>query len=396
MSKDASDLIEETGLSRRRFMAVGAGLAAMALASRVSQAAPSQHNPLGRKAGKPLLSRRRKLGTLEVSAIGLGCMTMNSGNYNPPHSVCEMRPVIHAAYDQGVTFFDTAEAYGPFINEELVGQAVAPFRNHVVLATKFGFDIDATTGRRTGGLNSRPEHIRAVAEASLKRLRTEVIDLFYQHRVDPKVPIEDVAGTIQDLIREGKVRHFGMSEPGLQTLRRAHAIQPVTAVQNEYSLITRDPENGVLETLEELGIGMVAWSPLGIGLLTGKVNASTRFDGPGYTDYRLTNPRFMGENLQANMAVVEFLQGWANRKGVSPAQLALAWVMAQKPWIVPIPGTTRMDHLLEDLAAGEVSFTAAELQSFTAELDAIPVHGLRLRDGLLQMSRQEAPLKGAL
>jgi len=379
---------------RRQFMAVGVGLAAMAMLPGLSQAATSSRgNQINRTPARPLLTARRMLGSLEVSAIGLGCMTMNSGNYNPPRNVREMSPIIHAAYDQGVTYFDTAEAYGPFINEALVGEAIAPFRNHIVLATKFGFDIDYATGRRTGGLNSRPDHIRAVAEASLKRLKTDVIDLFYQHRVDPKVPIEDVAGTIQDLIREGKVRHFGMSEPGMQTLRRAHAIQPVTAVQNEYSLITRDPENGVLETLEELGIGMVAWSPLGIGLLTGKINAGTRFDGPGYTDYRLTNPRFMGENLQANMAVVEFLQEWAKRKGVTPAQLALAWVMAQKPWIVPIPGTTRMDHLLEDIAAADVSFTAAELQAFTGELNAIPVHGLRLRDGLLQMSGQEAPLK---
>jgi aryl-alcohol dehydrogenase-like predicted oxidoreductase len=388
------DPIAAVGLSRRQFMAASAGLAAAVLTPGLSNAATSStQNPLHRKGTGRLLTRKRKLGSLEVSAIGLGCMTMNSGNYNPPRSVREMSPIIHAAYDQGVTYFDTAEAYGPFINEELVGEAIAPFRNHIVLATKFGFDIDYATGRRTGGLNSRPEHIRAVAEASLRRLKTDVIDLFYQHRVDPKVPIEDVAGTIQDLIREGKVRHFGMSEPGMQTLRRAHAIQPVTAVQNEYSLITRDPENGVLDTLEELGIGMVAWSPLGIGLLTGTINAGTRFDGPGYTDYRLTNPRFMGENLQANMAVVEFLQSWAKRKEVSPAQLALAWVMAQKLWIVPIPGTTRMDHLLEDIVAADVSFTTAELQAFTTELNAISVHGLRLRDGLLQMSGQEAPLK---
>lgn len=335
----------------------------------------------------------RKLGDLTVSAIGLGCMSMNSGNYNPPRTEREMLPVFHAAIDRGVTYFDTAEAYGPFVNESLVGQALAPYRNNVIIGTKFGFDIDYQTGLRTGGLNSRPEHIRHVVEASLTRLKTDRIDLLYQHRVDPSVPIEDVAGTVKDLVQEGKVLHFGLSEPGMQTLRRAHAILPVAAVQNEYSLITRDPENGVLATLEDLGIGLVAWSPLGIGLLTGTIGPDARFNGAGYTDYRKTNPRFFPENLPANMAMVDFVRSWADRKSATPAQVSLAWLLAKKPWIVPIPGTTNPVHLEENLGALQVHFTPEELAEFDSQLNQIVVHGKRLRDSLYVLSGVEAPLK---
>jgi aryl-alcohol dehydrogenase-like predicted oxidoreductase len=320
-------------------------------------------------------------------------MSMNSGNYNPPKDKGEMARIIHAAFDRGVTYFDTAEAYGPFVNEELVGEALSSIRNEVVIATKFGFDIDYATGRRTGGLNSRPDHIRAVAEASLKRLKTDRIDLLYQHRVDPTVPIEDVAGTVKNLVAEGKVRHFGMSEPGPRTLRRAHAALPVAAVQNEYSLLWRGPETNILPVCEELGIGLVSWSPLGIGFLAGTIDQNTRFDRPGYTDYRLTNPRFTPENLKANMVLVDLLRDWARRKDATPAQIALAWLLAEKPWIVPIPGTTDLQHLDEDLGAVNVRFSPEELQEFNAASLRIVVHGERLRKGLLELSDIEAPPK---
>ena len=394
MSKaDDANTKTESGIGRRDFMLTGLGLAAMALMPGTASAAAE---PVGSRAYAGSLPLPvRKLGKLEVSAISLGCMSMNSGNYNPPRETRDMIPVIHQAIERGVTYFDTAEVYGPFINEALVGEALAPYRNKVVIATKFGWEIDYSTGRRTGGLDSRPEHIRAVVEASLKRLRTDRIDLLYQHRVDPKVPIEDVAGMVKDLIAEGKVIHFGLSEPGMQTLRRAHAIQPVAAVQNEYSLLTRDPENGVLATLEELGIGLVAWSPLGIGLLTGTINEKTRFDAPGYTDYRLSNPRFLPENIKANMALVEFVRTWAQRKDVTPAQLSLGWLLAQKPWIVPIPGTTNPRHLDENLGALSVRFTPAELAEFNTALAKVVVHGKRLRAGLFELSDVEAPPKGS-
>ncbi|MFL9826256.1 aldo/keto reductase [Rhodoplanes sp. SY1] len=336
---------------------------------------------------------RRRLGALEVSAIGLGCMSMNSGNYNPPKDKREMARVIHAAFERGVTYFDTAEAYGPLVNEELVGEALAPIRTKVEIGTKFGFDIDYATGRRSGRLNSRPEHVKAVAEASLKRLRVEAIDLFYQHRVDPQVPIEDVAGAVKDLVREGKVKHFGLSEPGMQTLRRAHAVHPVAAVQNEYSLLWRGPEREELAVFEELGIGLVSWSPLGVGLLTGTIDATTRFDGPGYTDYRLTNPRFTPEALAANMALVDLVRAWARRKQATPAQISLAWLLAQRPWIVPIPGTTDLRHLDEDLGAIDVVFTAQELQELNAAVSKVVIHGERLRKELLVLSQLEAPPK---
>ena len=288
--------------------------------------------------------QKRKLGNnLEVSAIGLGCMSM-SALYGPPADKQEMIKLIRTAFDRGVTLFDTAESYGPFVNEELVGEALQPLRNQVAIATKFGFDIDLETGERRAGLNSHPEHIKAVAEACLKRLKTDYIDIFYQHRVDPQVPIEEVAGAVRDLIAEGKVRNFGLSEPGIQTIRRAHTVQPVTAVQSEYSLWYRGPETEVLPTLEELGIGFVPFSPLGAGFLTGKIDVNTKF---AESDFRNNVPRFAPEVRKANLGLVELLRAIAERKGATPAQTALAWLLAQKPWIVPIPGTTKL-HRLEE------------------------------------------------
>ncbi len=371
-------------LDRRDFLLGTLALATSSMLPNIVTAAPTK---------QPYVNARRRLGPLEVSAIGLGCMSMNGGQYNAPKDKREMIRLIHAAVDRGVTHFDTAEVYGPFINEELVGEALAPFKGKIVIASKFGFEIDYATGRRTGGLNSRPEHIRAVVAASLKRLKVETIDLLYQHRVDPAVPIEDVAGAVKDLIAEGKVRHFGLSEPGMQTLRRAHAIQPIAAVQNEYSLLWRGPEQEELAIFEELGIGLVAWSPLGSGFLTGTITEKTRFDGPGYSDYRLTNPRFTPEALKGNMPLVDLLRDWAWRKEATPAQIALAWLLAQKPWIVPIPGTTNPGHLDENIGAIAIKFAPEELRELNASASRIVVRGERLRKGLLEMSGREAPLK---
>ena len=315
----------------------------------------------------------RTLGTtLEVSAIGLGCMGM-SANYGPPPNRQEMIALMRAAVDRGVTFFDTAETYGPFTNEELVGEALAPFRDQVVIATKFGFDFDPKTGQRQG-LNSRPEHIRQVAEASLKRLKTDVIDLFYQHRVDPTVPIEDVAGAVKDLIAEGKVKHFGLSEAGAQTIRRAHAVQPVTAVQSEYSLWSRDPEAEVLPTCEELGIGFVPWSPLGQGFLTAKIDTAMAFDA---SDVRAWFPRFTPDARKANQPIVELLSHVAARKNATPTQIALAWLLAQKPWIVPIPGTRKLERLDENLGAVAIELTSDDLREIATASTKIRVQGAR-------------------
>ncbi len=325
----------------------------------------------------------RKLGSgLEVSAMGLGCMGMTSA-YGPPADQGEMIALIRKALDLGVTFFDTAEAYGPFANEALVGEALAPFKGKVVVATKFGFDIDPATGRRGSGLNSRPEHIKAVAEASLKRLQVESIDLFYQHRVDPAVPIEDVAGAVRDLIRAGKVKRFGLSEPGAQTIRRAHAVQPVTAVQSEYSLWCRGPETEILPTLEELGIGFVPFSPLGAGFLTGKMDANTKFDS---SDFRSMVPRFAPEALKANVALVDLLGRVAKAKRVTTAQIALAWLLAQKPWIVPIPGTTKLHRLEENLAAASVELTPDDLKAIDEAAAKITLKGDRLPKAALDMT----------
>src|SRR5213075_2586385 len=309
--------------------------------------------------------KKRKLGksNLELSAIGLGCMGMSSG-YGPPKDKQEMISLLRAAVERGVTFFDTAEVYGPFANEELVGEGLAPFRDRVVIATKFGFKLDPKSGRSIG-VNSRPEHIKEVAEASLKRLKTDVIDLFYQHRVDPDVAIEDVAGAVKELIHEGKVKHFGLSEPGVQTIRRAHAVQPVTAVQNEYSLWWREPETEVLPALEELGIGFIPYSPLGRGFLTGKMNENTAFDS---SDFRTMLPRFTPEARKANQALVDLLGEIATRKEATPAQIALAWLLAQNPWIVPIPGTTKVHRLEENLGAAAVALTPDDLREIESAL----------------------------
>ena len=328
--------------------------------------------------------QKRKLGRggLEVSAIGLGCMGLSHA-YGPAVDKPSGIALIRAAVERGVTLFDTAEAYGPFANEELVGEALAPVRDRVVIATKFGFDIDPKTGARSGGVNSRPDHIKAVAEAALKRLKTDVIDLFYQHRVDPAVPIEDVAGAVKELIRAGKVRHFGLSEAGAQTIRRAHAVQPVTAVQSEYSLWWRGPEAEILPTLEELGIGFVPFSPLGAGFLTGKMDATTKFDR---SDFRASVPRFAPEALKANLALVELLRDVAKRKGATPAQIALAWLLAQKPWIVPIPGTTKFARLEENLGAAAVELTAADLAAIDSAAAKIELKGERLPEAALRMT----------
>jgi aryl-alcohol dehydrogenase-like predicted oxidoreductase len=323
--------------------------------------------------------KKRKLGNsnLEVSAVGLGCMGMSFG-YGPPANKQEMISLIRLAVERGVTFFDTAEVYGPFTNEELVGEALAPFRDKVVIATKFGFDMEAFPG-----LNSRPEHIKRVAEASLKRLMTDAIDLFYQHRVDPNVPIEDVAGAVKDLIQEGKVKHFGLSEAGAKTIRRAHAVQPVTAVQSEYSLWTRDPEAEVLPTVEELGIGFVPWSPLGQGFLTGKIDASMTFDSR--SDLRATFPRFTPEAMKANLAVVDLLSNIAKRKNATPAQTALAWLLAEKPWIVPIPGTRKLQRLDENIGAAEVELASDDLGAINSAFSKITVQGARLSEDHMRL-----------
>ncbi|MGE5190497.1 MAG: aldo/keto reductase [Gemmatimonadota bacterium] len=332
--------------------------------------------------------RTRKLGAsaLEVSAIGLGCMGM-SYSYGPPKDKGEMIALLRAAVERGVTFFDTAEVYGPFINEELVGEALSPVRGRVVVATKFGFDVDPAKDPRgmkgPPALNSRPEHLRQVAEGSLKRLRTDVIDLFYQHRVDPDVPIEDVAGAVKDLVREGKVRHFGLSEAGAGTIRRAHAVLPVTAVQSEYSLWWRRPEEELLPTLEELGIGFVPYSPLGRGFLTGAIDEKTAFDS---TDFRSTLPRFTPEARRANRVLVDLLGRIAARRDATPARIALAWLLAQRPWIVPIPGTTKLSRLEENLGAADVELSPDDLREIDAAASEIAVQGARYPEKLEKLT----------
>ncbi len=326
--------------------------------------------------------QKRKLGksNLEVSAIGLGCMGMSS-DYGPAGDKQEMISVIRAAVERGVTFFDTAEVYGPFANEELVGEALAPFRGKVAIATKFGFKLDPNTGKQ-GGLDSRPEHIKQVADASLKRLKTDVIDLFYQHRVDPNVPIEDVAGAVKELIRQGKVKHFGLSEAGVPTIRRAHKVQPVTALQSEYSLWWREPEAEVIPALEELGIGFVPFSPLGRGFLTGKISEDTKFDK---NDFRNRLPRFAPENRKANQSLVDLLGRFAQQKKATPAQIALAWLLARKPWIVPIPGTTKLHRLEENIAAANVELSPGDLRELETAASKVAVQGARYPEELQKM-----------
>ncbi|HWF19146.1 MAG TPA: aldo/keto reductase [Verrucomicrobiae bacterium] len=331
--------------------------------------------------------QKRKLGksNLEVSAIGLGCMGM-SFSYGPPKDKHEMIKLIHAAVERGITFFDTAEVYGPFTNEELVGEALEPYRSQVVIATKFGFDLSGSDTRPgAAGLNSRPEHIKQAVEGSLKRLRVGTIDLLYQHRVDPNVPIEDVAGTVKALIQQGKVKHFGLSEAGVQTIRRAHKVQPVTALQNEYSLWWRRPDAEVIPTLEELGIGLVAYSPLGKGFLTGKIDENARFDS---SDFRSTLPRFTPDALKTNQALIDLLEKIAQRKKATPAQIALAWLLAQKPWIVPIPGTTKPGRLEENIKAVEIKLTPEDLREIESAASKIKVEGARYPEKLEQMTNR--------
>jgi aryl-alcohol dehydrogenase-like predicted oxidoreductase len=327
--------------------------------------------------------QKRQLGSLEVSALGLGCMGMTHAYGRAPDKPA-MVSLMRAAVERGVTFFDTAEVYGPFNNEELVGEALAPLREQVVIATKFGFAPDPNGGTRWSGLDSRPEHIRAVAEASLKRLRTDTIDLFYQHRVDPNVPIEDVAGTVGELIKEGKVKHFGLSEAGADTIRRAHAVQKVAALQSEYSLWTREPEAEILPTLEELGIGFVPFSPLGRGFLTGRMDENTQFDS---ADFRNSLPRFTVEARKANQALVDLLGQVAQQKGATPAQVALAWLLAQKPWIVPIPGTTKLNRLDENLGAAALQLTPEDLAGIDQAAAKITVQGARYPENLARMAK---------
>ncbi|MFC0518105.1 aldo/keto reductase [Mucilaginibacter angelicae] len=334
---------------------------------------------------------KRKLGgKLEVSSIGLGVQNMSRTYQTTIPSRPQMIDIIRKAYDNGITLFDTAEAYGPFECEKILGEAVASFRNKIVIETKFGWDIDPETGRMRGGLNSKPEHIKTAIEGMLKRLRTDHIDLVYQHRVDPNVPIEDVAGTLKDLIQQGKILHYGLSEPGPETVRRAHAVHPVTAIQNEYSLLWRGPEQTIIPLCQELGIGFVCWSPLGVGFLTGAIDGNTGF-APG--DIRGMETRFSRENIGKNMPLMELLKKWATQKNATPGQVSLAWLLAQKPWIVPIPGTTQMAHMLENVGAAQIHFSNAELTQFNTELAAIKIEGERLPPFVLALSGVEAVAK---
>ncbi len=382
--KDPEDKGATPGLDRRSFLGITGALAAGTFASGFSLPARADGST------QTPISGRRKLGTLEVSSVGLGVQNMSRA-YNTivPYRP-EMIKIIRAAYDHGVTFFDTAEAYGPFECERILGESIEPFRDKVAITSKFGWNIDPETGRFQMGLNSKPDHIKRAVEGSLKRLRTDHIDLLYQHRVDPQVPIEDVAGAVKDLMSQGKVLHWGLCEMGPNTLRRAHATLPVTAVQNEYSMLWRGPEEVVLPLCQELGIGFVPWSPLGVQFLTGAIDENTRF-APG--DIRGAESRFSPENLSHNLALVKLVKQWADRKHAAPGQIALAWLMAQKQWIVPIPGTTQRSHMIENAGASSVVFTPDEIKELNAALSDIHVQGQRLPDGVLALSGIEAPPK---
>jgi aryl-alcohol dehydrogenase-like predicted oxidoreductase len=381
---------KDTGFNHRDLFKTGLVLAGGTLlpaACKTPAGATGANNNLS----KAQVTTRRKLGgTLEVSSIGLGVQNMSRKYTTEVPSRPEMHNIIRTAFDHGVTLFDAAEAYGPFEVERILGEALVPIRNKVVIETKFGWNIDQKTGQRLPGLNSRPEHIKEVVEGMLKRLRTDRIDLLYQHRVDPAVPIEDVVGAIKDLISQGKVLHYGLSEPGPQTVRRAHATHPVTAIQNEYSLLWRGPEEVIIPLCQELGIGFVPWSPLGVGFLTGAIDENTRF-APG--DIRGGESRFSPENLPNNLALVNLVKNWAAQKGATPAQISLAWLLAKKPWIVPIPGTTQMAHMLENNGADNVRFSADELSQFNTELSKIEIRGARLPKMVLDFSNVEAPSK---
>lgn len=396
MNDSQNDRNEENSLalsSRRKVLVTGLGLAAATLLPHIpAQAQTGQSSNRTSTAQNPLSSTigRRKLGSLEVSSVGLGVQNMSRTYQTTIPTRSEMHNIIRTAFDHGVTFFDAAEAYGPHEVERILGEGVASFRNKVVIASKFGWNIDLETGERRLGLNSRPEHIKLAVEGMLKRLRTDRIDLLYQHRVDPQIPIEDVAGAVKDLMTQGKVLHWGLSEKGPKTLRRAHAALPVTAVQSEYSMLWRGPEDVVLPLCQELGIGFVPWSPLGVGFLTGAIDGNTRF-APG--DIRGIETRFAPENLSHNLALVELAKRWAVRKNATPAQISLAWLMAQKPWIVPIPGTTQMAHLLENIGVDTVRFTPDEVFELNRSVAAIRVLGARLPDVVQAFSDVEAPPK---
>lgn len=378
---------ESADFNRRKLFKTALALAGGSIAASVTNA--QQHN--SQNTSTETLRGRRKLGgTLEVSSIGLGVQNMSRTYQTTIPTRPEMINIIRKAFDHGVTLFDAAEAYGPFEVERILGEALVPIRNKVVIETKFGWNIDQKTGQMMPGLNSKPEHIKVVVEGMLKRLRTDRIDLLYQHRVDPAVPIEDVVGAIKDLIKEGKVLHYGLSEPGAQTVRRAHTVHPVTAIQNEYSLLWRGPEKVIVPLCEELGIGFVCWSPLGVGFLTGAIDGNSRF-APG--DIRGMETRFSPENLLRNMALVDLVKKWAVQKQVMPGQVSLAWLLAQKPWIVPIPGTTQMVHMQENIGADDIRFTADELKQFDAELSKIEIKGERLPKMVLDFSDVEAPPK---
>jgi aryl-alcohol dehydrogenase-like predicted oxidoreductase len=372
---------------RRGFLAAAGSLAAAPLLSGTASTVRAQTPRAGAHLPASAPGRRR-LGSLEVSSVGLGVQNMHRRYETLVPYRPEMLNIIRAAHDHGITFFDTAEAYGPFENERILGEAIQAFRNQVVITSKFGWNIDLETGKRLPGLNSRPEHIKLAVEGSLKRLRTDRIDLLYQHRVDPQVPIEDVAGAVQDLMKQGKVLHWGLSEMGLDTLRRAHAALPISAVQSEYSMLWRGPESEVLSLCEKLGIGFVPWSPLGVGFLTGAIDAETRFAAG---DIRGVESRFAPENLPHNLALVALARTWGERKKSTPGQIALAWLMAQKPWIVPIPGTTQMAHMLENAGAAQVRFSPAEIAELNAAVRAIQVQGARLPEAVLAYSGVEAP-----
>jgi len=382
--KDFEDNGAKPSLDRRSFLGVAGALAAGTIASGLS------HRARAEASAQTPISGRRKLGALEVSSVGLGVQNMSRKYETTVPYRPEMINIIRAAYDHGVTFFDTAEAYGPFECERILGESIEPFRNKVAITSKFGWNIDPETGRFQMGLNSKPDHLKRAVEGSLKRLRTDHIDLLYQHRVDPQVPIEDVAGAVKDLMSEGKVLHWGLCEMGPNTLRRAHAALPVTAVQNEYSMLWRGPEEVILPLCQELGIGFVPWSPLGVQFLTGAIDENTRF-APG--DIRGVESRFSPENLKHNLELVKLVSQWADRKHAAPGQIALAWLIAQRPWIVPIPGTTQMAHMIQNAGASSVVLTPDEVKEMNSSLSDIHVQGQRLPDGVLALSGVEAPAK---
>lgn len=382
--RNSNDNGKKGSVNRRSFLGVAGAVAAATLTAGLSASAAAEQSTQAHVSG------RRKFGTLEVSSVGLGVQNMSRKYETTVPYRPEMINIIRAAYDHGVTFFDTAEAYGPLECERILGEGIAPFRNKVAITSKFGWNIDPETGQFRPGLNSKPDHIKRAVDGMLKRLRTDRIDLLYQHRVDPEVPIEDVAGAVKDLMSQGKVLHWGLSEMGPHTLRRAHAALPVTAVQNEYSMLWRGPEEVIIPLCQELGIGFVPWSPLGVQFLTGAIDENTRF-APG--DIRGMEPRFSQENLKHNLDLVKLVKQWGDRKHAAPAQIALAWLMAQKPWIAPIPGTTQMAHMIQNVGASSVAFSPEEIRELNASVSNIQIQGKRLPDGILALSGMEAPPK---